>query len=90
MTFDVGFLAQNQIFTAGFLPSVSDFDTTFSSTTGIAYVESYKGSYTATPAAEDQILATKNKLMSDDVTLEAVPRYDVENTSGGRTVTIGG
>ncbi len=51
--------------------------------------EQYKGSYTVTPSVTEQKMATKNKVMLDDVTVEAIPYAEVTNTSNGKTVTIG-
>lgn len=47
------------------------------------------GSYTVTPKIEEQTLATKNKSMADDLTIEGIPYSEVENPSGGKTVNIG-
>lgn len=52
--------------------------------------EKYTGLYTVTPATyNEQILGTKNKTMSDNVTVERIPVYEVANNSGGNTLTIG-
>lgn len=52
-------------------------------------VEVYDGEYEVTPKMfEGQTLATKNKLMEDDVVVLEVPYYEVDNTSGGTTVYI--
>lgn len=49
----------------------------------------YHGDYDVTPAIEAQSLATKDKRMLDDVTIKAIPTYEVSNTSG-TTFIIGG
>lgn len=49
----------------------------------------YDGNYVVTPRIDEQIMATKHKVMSDDVTIKAIPFFDVSNTSGGSTVYIG-
>lgn len=36
-------------------------------------IENYKGEYTVTPSAEEQILVTKNKRMTENVTVKAIP-----------------
>ena len=36
-------------------------------------IENYKGAYIVTPSSESQMLVTKNKRMTDNVTVEAVP-----------------
>jgi hypothetical protein len=49
----------------------------------------YEGDYVVTPQAEGQVLKTAQKLMRDDVTIEAIPFFEVSNNSGGTTVYIG-
>jgi hypothetical protein len=51
--------------------------------------ESYDGSYVVIPEVKEQQMKTKNKYMTDDVTIEAIPYAEVSNTSDGITVTIG-
>lgn len=51
--------------------------------------EPYDGEYTVTPKVEAQTLPTKEKVMLDDVTVKAIPFFNVSNTSGGSTVYIG-
>ena len=49
----------------------------------IAPAEEYEGPYRVIPKAwRDQILATKQKLMTDDVTVEEVPYSEVSNPDG--------
>ena len=49
----------------------------------------YTGDYYVTPQVDSQSLSTANKLMGRDVTINAIPYYDVGNTSNGRTIYIG-
>lgn len=49
----------------------------------------YSGPYDATPTVDGLTLATKQKLMTEDVSVEPIPIGFVSNDSGGRTVTIG-
>ena len=50
----------------------------------------YNGPYAVTPATyREQVLATKNKSMREDVTVGKIPVYEVSNTTGGLTLTIG-
>lgn len=51
-------------------------------------VEYYRGKYHVTPTTEGETLQTKEKYMTDDLTIDPVPRYDVSNTSGGTTIFI--
>lgn len=64
------------------------FFTTFGTTTSVS-AEIYKGEYTVIPKTSGQILKTKNLIMTDDVTVNAIPYYQVENPSSGDTVYIG-
>ena len=48
----------------------------------------YAGEYSVTPTVDGTTLETAQKLMSDDVKVNAIPFYEVENTSGGNTVFI--
>lgn len=52
--------------------------------------EHYDGEYVVTPAVVQQSLHTENKVMDDDVTVKAIPYYEVENADNGVTVIIGG
>lgn len=53
-------------------------------------VEVYGGAYTVEPDFTEQVLATKNKMLIDDVTVNAIEIQRVSNASGGKTVYIGG
>lgn len=50
----------------------------------------YKGIYDPIPTVEGITLATKDKHMTDDVTIKPIPTYEVENEKGGVTFIIGG
>lgn len=49
----------------------------------------YEGEYTIIPSVEEQTMQTKNKTMTNDVTIMAIPYAEVSNSTGGKTVTIG-
>lgn len=51
--------------------------------------EPYEGEYEVTPKISSQILPTAKKLMKDDMTIKAIPYFDVSNTAGGQTIYIG-
>ncbi len=51
--------------------------------------ERFDGSYTVIPAVAAKSLQTKDRLMSDDVTVTAIPYYEVSNPQGGSTIVIG-
>lgn len=50
--------------------------------------QKYEGEYEVTPTVNGQTLETKQKLMTDDVTIHAIPFFEVGNNSGGNTVYI--
>ena len=50
----------------------------------------YEGEYIVVPTFEDQLLATKQRLMEDDLLVKEITVNSVSNLSGGYTVTIGG
>ncbi|MBP5462745.1 MAG: hypothetical protein J6Y20_11585 [Lachnospiraceae bacterium] len=52
--------------------------------------ESFSGPYNVMPGFEDQTLKTRDKLMLDDVTVNAITVSSVSNPAGGQTVYIGG
>lgn len=51
--------------------------------------ETYKGEYEVIPSVLEQTLETKNKYLTNNVTVTTIPFSKVSNTSGGNTVTIG-
>ena len=52
--------------------------------------EEYKGPYNVKPQLENAVvIQTKNKLMSDDVTVSKIPTYEVSNTAGGTPFILG-
>lgn len=52
-------------------------------------VETYTGAYEVTPAVVSQTMETAQKFMTDNVTVKAIPFFQVGNTSGGDTIYIG-
>lgn len=65
------------------------YDLELSTAVGRADAKLYDGPYEVTPLAYDPvILATKNKLMADDVAVRKVPYYETSNLFDGQTVYI--
>ncbi len=52
--------------------------------------EPYDGPYTVTPDFETQELATKDRILKENVTVDPIAVARVENPSGGKTIFIGG
>lgn len=81
---------------ASFTASANVSDMTIRATAGISTllervnVPTYQGSYDVTPDWSAQTLETTDKLMTDDVRIASIQLESVSNTSGGRTVYIGG
>ena len=50
--------------------------------------EPYEGPYDVTPKVTAQTLPTAKKLMRDDVSVRAIPYFDVSNQAGGNTIYI--
>lgn len=50
----------------------------------------YTGPYTVAPNFEAQQLATKDKLLRDNVTVDPIEVSRVSNPAGGKTIYIGG
>lgn len=48
----------------------------------------YDGDYVVTPKVTEQMMPTKDKVMRDDVTVRAIPYFDVSNPAGGKTIYI--
>lgn len=48
----------------------------------------YDGPHEVTPTAQEQTLATMNRLLRKDVTVHKVPYFETTNESGGVTVSI--
>ena len=55
---------------------------------GSGRLPNYDGSYSIIPKVDAQTMATRNKSMIDDVTVEAVPYSEVSNEAGGYTANI--
>ncbi len=49
----------------------------------------YEGDYEIDPLITPQVLSTRNKVMTDDLTILSISYQEVSNASGGKTVTIG-
>lgn len=53
-------------------------------------IENYTGAYNVIPKIEGQIMETRDKRMTKNVTIEPIPFYEVSNPQGGMTFIIGG
>lgn len=64
-------------------------DITIDEGTGGGKLPYYEGAYEVTPRKVEQILATKDKSMSDNVTVFSIPYQETSNVGGGYTAVIG-
>ena len=53
-------------------------------------VTNYEGEYEVTPTVDGKILHTQHRYMREDVTIHAIPFFEVSNPSGGNTIYIAG
>ena len=77
-SFDIGFSGE------------SDFNICFSESFSPSGVTPYSGSYEAIPRVTAQSLPTQDRWLDRDVTIQAIPYHEVENTERGMTAIIGG
>lgn len=57
---------------------------------GLVACQYYEGEYDVVPKIESQVMKTAGKHMREDVTVEAIPYYEVSNVYDGYTAIIGG
>ena len=62
----------------------SDFDVDF----GAAVEKEYRGTYSVTPSAEQQTLATANRVLTQNVVIEAIPNNYGLITWNGAELTV--
>lgn len=90
ISFPAAFEEQSKTFTIALEEQCKSFETEFSSVQIIGGGgDPYEGEYDITPKKNKQTMATRGKVMSDDVTILAIPYAEVTNATGGQTVTIG-
>ena len=77
LSFDLGF-SDDGPFSVSFTETISP----------VVTAEPYAGPYDVVPKTEGQTLETADKLMVQDVTVQAIPFYKTSNQSGGYTATI--
>ena len=52
-------------------------------------IPTYDGNYQVVPKSTEQVLSTKDKKMTDDVTVKAIPYFETSNEENGVTIFIG-
>lgn len=56
---------------------------------GVGDEDVYDGVYNITPTKSEQVLLTQDKLLQNNIIVQAIPLNKIENQSGGYTVNIG-
>ena len=72
-----------------FIQTECTFKTNFGEIFLVKTDDIYNGDYNVIPRVYQQVLATKDKVMLNDVAVENIPLSRVINLSNGYTVTIG-
>lgn len=88
--FLVGFNKSGFAVPVSFEEVSSDFFLEFGEVINTGHFPLYAGEYEVTPKIEAQTLNTANRSMERDVTIHAIPYYEVDNDYNGQTIVIGG
>lgn len=91
MKFNVRFSEQSMRMNVQMNQSPSRFNAQFANlqkVTELKDADPYMGDYEITPKVDAQTMPTAQKLMTQDVTIKAIPYFNVSNNSGGSTVYI--
>lgn len=91
--FDVKFSVNDQRFdTAVHFNKTARFETSFDAIQEVTVhkdADPYRGAYVVTPGAEEQVLQTAQKLLTDDVIVKAIPKeYGLVTYDQSRTITV--
>ena len=70
------------------IDDISELDVELGTAIMVNEADPYEGDYTVTPKVTAQVLPTASKIMTDDVTVKAIPYYDTSNLYG-TTIYIG-
>lgn len=76
-------------FTVKFQEVSAKFTVGFKEVSILPSAPAYLGPYEITPTVDLQTILTAQKFMTQDMTINAIPFYNVGNTAGGSTVYIG-
>lgn len=89
MKLKISFNENNSIIPINFIQTGCTFNTNFGEVFLVKTDEVYEEGYNVIPRVYQQTLATKDKLLLDDITVEVIPLAKTINLSSGYTVTIG-
>lgn len=90
VNFVLRFEEKDQRFKVRFEESNHNLTVNFGEVVNIGHFPAYEGDYEVTPKVVAQTLETANRSMESDVTIHAIPYYEVDNAFQGQTVIIGG
>ena len=90
INFVLRFEEKDQRFVADFERSEHGFVANLGEVVNTGHFPPYEGDYEVTPKIVAQTLETANKSLESDVTIHAIPYYEVDNVFKGQTVIIGG
>lgn len=89
MIFETKFSYTSEKFDTWFEAVNKSFSTEFGNFVNIGQgFPKYVGEYTVTPSREIKVLETANKVLTENVTIVAIPYSQVSNVSGGKTYHI--
>ena len=89
MRFSVQFNESQQKFSVQMKDSEKSFNAGFKDIQLVNVTpEAYEGDYSIVPKVDAQVIPTKRKMMRDDLTVTAIPTYEVHNPTGGTTFYI--
>lgn len=87
--FAVKFQEVSTKFAVNFQEASDKFTAGFKELSILPSAPAYLGPYEITPMVDLQTVPTAQKFMTKDMTINAIPYFDVGNTAGGSTVYIG-
>lgn len=90
VNFVLRFEEKDQDFNANFVESKQSFFLRLGEVVNTGHFPLYEGVYEVTPRIVPQILETASRSMESNVTIQAIPYYEVDNVYQGQTVIIGG
>lgn len=90
INFVMRFEEKSQSFKTLFEKSECGFVTYLGEVVNTGHFPLYEGDYEVTPKVVQQTLETASRSMESDVTIQAIPYYEVDNVFQGQTVIIGG
>ena len=89
MKLTISFDEVDSCIAAHFIQTECTFNTDFGEIVLVKTDDIYEGDYNVIPRVYQQVLDTKDKVMTNDVTVEIIPLARIMNLSNGYTVTIG-